>query len=641
MATKTASWTPFGVAMTLTVTSATVTRTSATEFTVKITAKFSAPGKTDYGMDVSSGGKTITINDAGVKTTGDEGSFTGTYTTTASANGNKDITVTFKNYNPWGDATAKAGKTRSIALTVNVPAWTSYTISYDLNGAEGSIPSTTKYKGVDCTLSSKAPTRTGYTFLGWSTSSTATTATYKKSGTYTKDESTTLYAVWKAITYTITYNANGGSGAPSSTTKTYDVTLKLSTLTPKRTGYTFLGWSTSSTATTATYKAGANYTANAKATLYAVWTLSYNDPTIKNISTIRCDKNGNPADDGTRARIKFDWVTYQEVKSVSVTWVNNENLDSTYAPTGITGTSGSIDVVIPTDFMVAAQPGVYTFDTDKSYEFTITVSDDGGSTTKVTTLSTQEFPIDVLAEGKGIAFGKAAELAGVADFGYDGIFRKNVCVGDKRGYLDGNQGVYIDDEGYIHLQRSTEKGYHPYVGFFLGDATAMDGVIRLNSSSGVMEFMNADSYSFDKQITQQSDERLKKDFAELDRWSDFYYSLKPVAYKMKNESDDRYKIGFKAQQVEQALTDSGLSNRDFAGIVKTKYVNEEHDPEGTTTYEEIGIKPGDYVYKLAYTEFVALNTYEIQKLRKENDELKDKIASLEARLAKIESLLSI
>ena len=40
---------------------------------------------------------------------------------------------------------------------------------------------------------------------------------------------------------------------------------------PTRSGYKFLGWSTSSTATTATYTAGGSYTANAAATLYAVW----------------------------------------------------------------------------------------------------------------------------------------------------------------------------------------------------------------------------------------------------------------------------------------------------------------------------------------------------------------------------------
>ena len=75
-------------------------------------------------------------------------------------------------------------------------------------------------------------------------------------------------------TYTVSYNANGGSGAPSSQTKTYGQTLVLSSTKPTRSGYNFLGWSTSSTATSATYNAGGNYVNNSSATLYAVWTQS-------------------------------------------------------------------------------------------------------------------------------------------------------------------------------------------------------------------------------------------------------------------------------------------------------------------------------------------------------------------------------
>ena len=73
------------------------------------------------------------------------------------------------------------------------------------------------------------------------------------------------------ITYAVSFNANGGSGAPAAQIKTYGVNLTLSSTKPTRTGYTFLGWSTSSTATSATYAAGGTYTANAAATLYAVW----------------------------------------------------------------------------------------------------------------------------------------------------------------------------------------------------------------------------------------------------------------------------------------------------------------------------------------------------------------------------------
>lgn len=72
--------------------------------------------------------------------------------------------------------------------------------------------------------------------------------------------------------YTVSYNANGGSGAPGSQKKAQDVTLKLSTTSPTRTGYTFNGWNTNNSGTGTSYAAGANYTGNANVTLYAKWT---------------------------------------------------------------------------------------------------------------------------------------------------------------------------------------------------------------------------------------------------------------------------------------------------------------------------------------------------------------------------------
>ena len=121
---------------------------------------------------------------------------------------------------------------------------------------------------------------TGYTFDGWSESNDNTAdapaGTYQLFTASGASAYKNLYACWTAQTYTISYNANGGSGAPGPQTKTHGVTLTLSSTKPTRDGYEFLGWATSSTATSATYSAGGSYTTNAAATLYAVWkVLSY------------------------------------------------------------------------------------------------------------------------------------------------------------------------------------------------------------------------------------------------------------------------------------------------------------------------------------------------------------------------------
>ena len=85
------------------------------------------------------------------------------------------------------------------------------------------------------------------------------------------NQNETSQTVNVVILFTVTYNANGGSGAPAAQTKTYGTNLTLSSTKPTKTGYTFLGWSTSSSATSATYSAGGTFTTNANTTLYAVW----------------------------------------------------------------------------------------------------------------------------------------------------------------------------------------------------------------------------------------------------------------------------------------------------------------------------------------------------------------------------------
>lgn len=128
------------------------------------------------------------------------------------------------------------------------------------------------------------PTQTGYTFGGYYTGTSGAgeqllSPTGYITSNFTNDRyssNVTLYAKWTRKTYTVSYNANGGTGAPASQTKTYGQTLTLSSTVPTKTGYAFKGWSTSSTATTPTYQAGGKYTVNAGATLYAVWGSSAN-----------------------------------------------------------------------------------------------------------------------------------------------------------------------------------------------------------------------------------------------------------------------------------------------------------------------------------------------------------------------------
>ena len=180
----------------------------------------------------------------------------------------------------------------------------SYTVNFNANGGSGAPSSVSKYYGETVKLPTKEPTRSGYIFKGWATSSTATTAKYQAGGDYPDNVNRTLYAVWEKIvptTYTVSYNANGGIGAPASQKKTHDVALTLSSTKPTRSGYTFLGWSTTNGVIQAvSYKPGATYVSNASVTLYAVW---QENPPVETY-TVSYEANGGTGAPASQTKIK-------------------------------------------------------------------------------------------------------------------------------------------------------------------------------------------------------------------------------------------------------------------------------------------------------------------------------------------------
>jgi uncharacterized repeat protein (TIGR02543 family) len=307
----------------------------------------------------------------------------------------------------------RVGGTMYASTTFTIPTLTSYTITYNANGGSNAPSKQTKWYGKSINLSTSTPTRTGYSFQGWATSASGSVV-YASGAAYTGNASLSLYAVWKANTYTVSYNANGGSGTPGNQIKTHGTTLKLSSLQPTRTNYTFLGWATSKSATTAAYAAGGNYTANSAVTLYAVWALNYVKPIIHSLTANRCDANGTATDTGTCGLIKFEWETTNTVSAITIAWESTAGSGSTTV--SASGTSGSVNKVI----------GSSALSTEVAYTITVTVTDGNGSSNAKTTLNGAIFPIDFLSGGKGVAFGKPAEFEGVAEFALEGKFNKPV-----------------------------------------------------------------------------------------------------------------------------------------------------------------------------------------------------------------------
>lgn len=306
-----------------------------------------------------------------------------------------------------------SGTKTSTATSVTVPAKTSYKVTFNANGGSGAPAAQTKWYGTNLTLSSTVPTRSGYSFQGWGTSASTTTVSYEAGATYSANAAITLYAVWKAGAYTVTFNANGGSlgSVPSTMSKTHGTTLTLPTAKPTRTNYNFKGWGTSASATTVAYQPGGSYTTNAAITLYAIWEVGYTKPRITNLSIQRVNTNGVVDDGGTRLKVSFNWATDKSVTKVRIDGKKSSGTQWLGSTLSASGTSGSVNTMV-------ASLGGEAFDPELSYQIMVEVADASGSSAIIETVSSMVLPIDVKAGAKGLGFGKTAELDDAAEFQY-------------------------------------------------------------------------------------------------------------------------------------------------------------------------------------------------------------------------------
>lgn len=132
-----------------------------------------------------------------------------------------------------------------------------------------------------------------------------------------------------------------------------------------------------------------------------------------------------------------------------------------------------------------------------------------------------------------------------------------------------------------------------------------------DSGSGMM-YIETSGVSSRKGFRNSSDERIKKDFKHFD--DDFinsYMQLEPVKYRFKDDSDDKYHIGFKAQNVDKTLNAYGKKYDEQFGTCVASHINQDYAEKA------YGIKDMNEVYTLAYDELIGANTFMIQKTRKD------------------------
>ncbi len=189
-------------------------------------------------------------------------------------------------YKEWNNINLWDFAADTVAMDTNLYAKWAYKVTFDSQGGSpvASVladPGTKIAKPAD-------PTKEGYTFAGWYKEATFENAWDFAVNTVIANN-TMLYAKWTANTYTVAYDANGGSGTTEPSSHTYGAAKALTANGFAKTGYTFAGWNTNAEGTGTDYANLAEVTNltgtnGATVTLYVKWTA--------NAYTVAYDANG-------------------------------------------------------------------------------------------------------------------------------------------------------------------------------------------------------------------------------------------------------------------------------------------------------------------------------------------------------------
>jgi hypothetical protein len=224
------------------------------------------------------------------------------------------------------------------------------------------------------------------------------------------------------------------------------------------------------------------------------------------------------------------------------------------------------------------------------------------------------------------------ESTGVAAIPFQ-INAKNIIIGDFKdpetatpttGELRGKLwSIYADDDedstGYgTKINSSLKISNKLYVA---GGTTTLTPASNNYYTLGSSSYKWKDIYASTATIN-TSDRNEKNSISEPNaKYNVFFDMLKCNSFKFNLNDSDRTHIGFVAQDVEQALTDAGLTTADLAGIC---IWNNDDGSQG---------------YGLRYDEFIALNTDQIQKLKRRIFELENIVMSLQKEIKENEQTI--
>lgn len=154
-----------------------------------------------------------------------------------------------------------------------------YTVTYDTNGGTGSQTDANSYlMGSTATVLDQNDMANGtYAFIGWNTEADGSGTSYAAGDTFTIDADTVLFAQWEItqeILYTVTYDANGGTGGQTDANSPYIAGSTVTVLDKNdmaNGAYIFIGWNTEADGSGTSYAVGGTFTIDADTVLYAQW----------------------------------------------------------------------------------------------------------------------------------------------------------------------------------------------------------------------------------------------------------------------------------------------------------------------------------------------------------------------------------
>ena len=577
----------------------------------------------------SDGTKSITISAAG--------SISGTSLSSTSVSS----TVSLKTIPRASSITSAGNVTLGNACSVK---WTplSSGFAYKLKFVSGSVSYTTGYISPGST---SAYTYSGYTMTvakwaaampkAYSATCTVTLYTYSSSSssssigsdstTFTLKLSSSVKPTATLATPTLVdgwngYYIQGKSKCTLSATFEAGEGSTISSCSLSGTGLSKTGAGTSLSGTTSTLTKSGSITYTAKVTdgrttvsaTKSIYVYPYAIPTVS-LSASRTTKSG------------YVKITYK----AGCSSINSKNSLSTLKiykklSTDSSWPSSTIQTVSLSSTSASGSVTLSGFDSASSYDIKAVVTDVYGSSSKdmVVAIASEFRILNIKSDKTGLSIGKMSEES-IFDCALPARFLDVIEFGDNiQGKLYVDQNTSGANIVYLMSGQTTsagaEAGLAVHNSSVYVPSESNSGIVNLGSSGRKWNQLYAASGTIET-----SDRNVKTDIEDMsDVQEQLFNQLKPVTYKLISGTSDRTHYGFISQDVEDALISIGLTGQDFAGFCKDARIDDNDkvvlDENGDIVYD----------YSLRYSEFIALNTYMIQKLQAENIELKAELQEL-------------